>query len=441
MNYSKMATKEEIAKKLTKINPKKGIEKSGIPIMYENEDLYIEDKTDNSLIIGSTGSGKTQAIILPTLKLAMKAKESCLVVDPKGELYTITANNFKKEGYNTIVLDFDQAKYGNNWNPMTFPYKLYKEGNKDKAMELLEDLGYYLFTEINELKTSDPFWTNTAIDYFTGLVLYLFENGKPEDINIKSVCDLSISLNEKEKIEELMKNIDKKSAIYYNLSGTLNAPQDTRESILSVFNQKTKKYVAREKLSNMLSKNDFDITEISNEPTIIFAISGYSSNNNLILLLASQIITGVDLYGHKEKNMNLLLDEFDALLPIKNFNKLMMYVRSIKIRLIALIQNFSNLNNTYGNEQTDVLTCCFSNIIYLYSNDIYTLEYISKLCGSKEENGKIVPLVTPEELKTLQLLESIVLMMRTMPFKTQLLPDYKIDWNMNTEDATLPLRK
>ena len=105
MNYSKMATKEEIAKKLTKINPKKGIEKSGIPIMYENEDLYIEDKTDNSLIIGSTGSGKTQAIILPTLKLAMKAKESCLVVDPKGELYTITANNFKKEGYNILTIE------------------------------------------------------------------------------------------------------------------------------------------------------------------------------------------------------------------------------------------------------------------------------------------------------------------------------------------------
>ena len=32
------------------------------------------------------------------------------------------------------------SQKGNCWNPFSIPYKLYQQGNKDKAIELLEDL-------------------------------------------------------------------------------------------------------------------------------------------------------------------------------------------------------------------------------------------------------------------------------------------------------------
>ena len=179
-------------------------------------------------------------------------------------------------------------KYGDSWNPLTLPYKLYQEGEKDKALKIIEDLGYYLFTDIKD--TSDPFWINTAIDYFSGLVLYLFEKANKEQINLRSVFALAIELQNEEKAKQFLKEIGKNNQIYYNVSGTLETAYDTRAGIISTFNQRSKIYVSREILSNMMLKSNFDITNIPNEKTIVYIISGLSSySNSLIPLFVSQV--------------------------------------------------------------------------------------------------------------------------------------------------------
>ena len=43
------------------------------------------------MIIGSTGSGKSQALSFPFIRVMAKAGESMIVTDPKGELYEGTA--------------------------------------------------------------------------------------------------------------------------------------------------------------------------------------------------------------------------------------------------------------------------------------------------------------------------------------------------------------
>ena len=82
---------------------------------------------------------------------------------------------------------------------------------------------------------------------------------------------------------------------------------------------------------------------------------------------------------------------------------------------------------------------CFSSIIYLYSNDLYTLEEISKLCGNvKNEKGEIEPLVTKEELRVIKRLNAIVIMNRTMPLKTELVPNWKINWGYEMIKNEIP---
>ena len=87
MSYARWATKNEVVEKLQGVNLETGVQKSGIPLAYDDNYLYINNREAHSLIIGSTGSGKTQATILPMLKLAMMANESIVLTDPKGELY------------------------------------------------------------------------------------------------------------------------------------------------------------------------------------------------------------------------------------------------------------------------------------------------------------------------------------------------------------------
>ena len=95
----------------------------------------------------------------------------------------------------------------------------------------------------------------------------------------------------------------------------------------------------------------------------------------------------------------------------------------------------------YSKEEADILKMCFGNIVYLLSDDIYTLEEISKYCGTKEVDGKLLPLITVEELKTLDYFEAIILMSRTMPIKTKLLPDYQIDYGYKNKLIDVPTRQ
>ncbi len=437
MGKARWATKNDIIKKLDSIDLKGTVTRSGVPIAYDDNFLYIDSREAHNLIIGSTGSGKTQTIILPMIKLSMLAGESIVVNDPKGELYTNCAANFKERGYNVLALNFDDAKLGNSWNPLKMPYDLYINGEKDKAVKELEDIGYYLFFDSKE-KDSDPFWINSTINYFTGIVLYLFENADVSEIHLESVIEFSNYLNKKGNSEKILDKIDNTGLIYLNLIGTLAAPPETRGSIVSVFNQKMKKYVSRENLSNMLSSSDFELKDISNEPTALFIVSGVSNYcDNLIPLLINQIIDYVSIDGKQERFLNILLDEFDGMVPIKDFAKIIENCRSMKTRITVTIRSYIHLCNMYSKEDAIILKMCFGNLIYLLCDDIYTLDEISKYCGIKEDGEK---LITIEELKTINCFDGIVLMPRTMPFKTTFLPDYKIEYSFSNKTCNMPKR-
>ena len=171
--------------------------------MYDDNHLYIDDKEAHNLIIGATGSGKTVATMLPQIRLAIKAGESFVVNDIKGEIYKKLSGEIKKEGYKLYVINLVNTNKGNNYNPLYLPYKLYKAGEKDNALEMIENVGYYLLS--SEVSANeDPFWVNSAINLFTGLALYLFENAKESEINLNS---LSLLANESEKLKKISKNI------------------------------------------------------------------------------------------------------------------------------------------------------------------------------------------------------------------------------------------
>ena len=435
MFYSHWGKKDEIKQMLIKSNYKEPIDHSGIPVIYEGNTVYTTRAGAHTLVVGVTGSGKTQTMILPRIKLSMLAEESIIVNDSKGELYKQTAKELKNRGYNVIVLDYDKSIYGNYYNPLSLAYNLYKENDKDKSTRLLEEIGYYLFSDPKS--TSDPFWENSVIDYFTGLCLYLFKKNKKE-ATIREVYELCMSLSDDKEAKDFLNEIRKDNRIYCYVSGTLSAPKDTKGSIISVANQKFKYYISKEKLTEMMSKTDFDIKRISNEKTAIFILNGcYESSYTLIPLFINQVLECIDYYG-RNKRVNMILDDFDKLKPIKDFELLINGSRYNNISFTVVIQSFVNLINTYGKDNYEIIKLCFSNIVYLYANDLFTLEEISKLCGKESEKSL---LVTPEELKVFKPFESLFIIPRTMPFRSILTPDYKIDWNINFEEAEFELRK
>ena len=425
MNYSKWSTREELLSVLKKINHNSEITKSGVPMAYDEDSLYVKDDLTQTLVIGCTGSGKTQVTELPELKLAILAGESIAVNDLKGEIYEILKDDLDKAGYNTVVINLANPEKGNSFNPLALPYKLYKEGNKDTALELLEKIAHYFFANENVNSNIDPFWENSAMSLFVGLTLYLFETKEESEINLNNVANLVTDLD---TVTEYVKNLNTTSQIYSNLSITLLAPTETKGSIISVFNQSIRLFTSRIALSELMSKTDFDILNVQKEKTAVFVISeGKTGLRRLLSIIFDQLYQASIINNAKERRFNIFLDDFNELFPIKDFVNNLNMARSYGICFYIYIKSFLDLNNNYGKETTEMLKISFGNIIYLLSNDIETLEEVSKMCGRTKVNNEFAPLITPEELKLLQTFEAIILIPRMSPIRTKLTPYYKMN--------------
>ena len=201
-------------------------ESAGIPIIINEKEAYVDDGENHSLIIGASGSGKTWTIIDPLVKILGKSGESMIVTDPKGEIYEHNANMLKERGYNVILINFRDPEHGSAWNPLSLPYRYYKDGKEDKAMELLEDLALNILVDSNN---NDPFWQKSAADYFTGLALGLFEDASSEDeVNLNSINAMSTfgeeRIGAKKYDQEYFKLKGELSSAYISAAATITAP-------------------------------------------------------------------------------------------------------------------------------------------------------------------------------------------------------------------------
>lgn len=441
--YSRWLKDSEMKKELKLVIPNSKInDKAGIPIINNGKEIWVDNGEYHSLIIGSTGSGKTQIIVHPLVKILAKKGESMIITDPKGEIYMENAEMLREKGYNIVLLNFREPQRGNAWNPLTLPYNLYKEGNQDKANELLDDLAKNILYDESS-KGQDPFWENTSADYFAGLALALFEDAAESQINLNSI-NLMTSVGEEKSMgttymKEYFSHKDQTSPAYINVVSTLMAPADTKGSILSVFKQKIKLFSSRENISEMLSHSDFDMKEIGRKKTAVFLVvhDEKKTYHSLVTIFIKQVYESlIDVAqengGKLSYRTNFILDEFANMPPLKDVTTMVTAARSRNIRFNFIIQNFAQLYQVYGKENGETIKGNCGNIIYLISSELSALEEISKMCGevkSKEkEKTSSTPLVTVSDLQRLKQFETIFIRTRMMPFKTKLTPNYQMNW-------------
>ena len=443
--YSRWATDKEMKKELSMVHPGDEIsEVAGIPLMNNGKEIWVDNSEYHTIIMGSTGSGKTEMMVQPMVKVLAKHGESMIITDPKGEIYEKNAMELKERGYNIVLLNFRDPQKGNCWNPLSLPYQLYKNGDSDKANELLDDLAKNILYDESS-KGNDPFWENTSADYFAGLSLALFDDAKEEEINLNSI-NLMTTVGE-EKIggttimKEYFSDKDQSSAAYVNVASTLMAPADTKGSILSVFKQKIKLFSSRENLSEMLSHSDFDMEDIGRKKTAVFIViqDEKKTYHSLVTIFLKQcyetlIRVAQESGGKLPFRTNFILDEFANMPPLKDVTTMVTAARSRKIRFNFIIQNFAQLNDVYGKENAETIKGNCGNIIYLISAELAALEEISKLCGEvkskKDDKTASTPLVTVSDLQRMPVGSMIVLRTRCMPFKTKM----KMNWQMVKEN-------
>src|SRR5882724_3077415 len=98
-----------------------------------NKSLSIKDSFSNALVFGGTGSGKSSRVLIPSI-LKMAGSSSLCIHDPSGELFEKTSGAIKQLGYTVKVLNYANADYSENFNPL---YRVHSISDCKRISKLL----------------------------------------------------------------------------------------------------------------------------------------------------------------------------------------------------------------------------------------------------------------------------------------------------------------
>lgn len=384
---------------------------SGHPIISDGIHMLLNDQVTSTLVVASTGTGKTRRVLLPQIVTAIKAEHSFICHDPKSELYKHTMPLLEEKGYKVVVLDFRDPSRGDRYNPIEIPAKLIRQGKRKRGMEMLLNLGNSIMEAVRSDK--DQFWHKTGAMMFLGFCGLLVDLASDKDVTIKNMVGLVIDGDQSSMGKTFLEQYFTlhPDSIYRDILDTyLSAPRDTKASLKSVFFSAMSKFIQNDEIIDFTARSTVNPIDMIYEKTAIFLITREEGSvyNDIISafidqayeMLIDEIEENFD--GVSPRILDFFLDEFGNLAAVNKIESKITVSRSRRIRWTLVCQSMKQLNLLYGKELADVILGNCANILYFYSNDIELLKYISELCGSYEdENGKTRPLMTIEHLRCL----------------------------------------
>ena len=455
-------TKKEIKKEFKVWNFGSKLASGGIPVTVQDGKFYYSDSFDHTLIIGSTGSGKTQCEILPMIFNLGYAGESMVINDTKGELYGYTADFLKKQKYNIRVINLRDAFSSDGWNPLHLAYKYYKENNIDLAGDIIENFSKSL---CKNLSSKDMYWEKSANAVLSALCYALIEDAHSEDeVNLFSLYNLLV--------EHGSKTIDRFNSLdlYFQQKpmGSLSkmayatgsfAKGETRATLFSVL-ATTIKMFSDTGIANLTSRTDFELDDIGKRKTAVFLIipDEKESRHELASLFIDQcyqaLVNTAQTFsnGRMPIRVNFILDEVCNMPPINSMSNKITVSRSRNIRFVLVIQDFDQLKEKYKDSVGTIKSN--TSWIYLLTSDNESAKEISSRLGkytissarvststrleqldyniSNDKSLMGRELMMPDELMKLKFGEAIFMKSRMYPVKATVKPisDYPIKFKM-----------
>lgn len=443
-------------------------EKSGIPIAYINSIYYVDVTTTHSLIIGTTRSGKTQTYVLPFIKLLascqhVSSKQSMVINDPKGEILENTYQILKDNGYKIVVLNLRDTERTSLWNPLSFiidEYVYAKEHNTDlsKVNDYIDTMAYTLTYNPN----TDPIWPSSAKSLLKAIILYLidlgYENNCLNKVNMYSVYQFFIEYGGADetkivdgipttvnKLDTLFKNLPRGSSAKAAYATSKFASGDMRSSIFATLADNISIFGSDEGIAALTSGDDilFDDLVDNEQPTAIFMIvpDDRPTRHIIASLFVNQCYTAMVEYLNRNKmqilprRVNFILDEFCNMVRIPGMNNKITVSAGRNILFHLFIQDLSQLDITYKDESKVIRNSC-GNLIYIYSMEPDTNEYISRILGNETKEyiaysgslkeyisqtsyqSKGKALMSSDELSVMEYGETIIKRQRMYPIKS-----------------------
>ena len=115
------------------------IARAGFPMDVIDGRVYFDPGEAHTIAFGSTGSGKTNYIASPSIRIIARSGESLFVNDPKGDLSRDNYDYLVLHGYTVFVFHGRRPSISRRWNPLEIPYRFYHSENvvdRDEAQNM-----------------------------------------------------------------------------------------------------------------------------------------------------------------------------------------------------------------------------------------------------------------------------------------------------------------
>ncbi len=330
------------------------------------------------LTCAPTGRGKGISVLIPNLR---SYRHSCVVTDPKGELFLATAlHRIKRFNHLVFRLDpFDVCGCGTDrLNPLDFI--------DDKAPDFLDqcrDLADMCIMQTG--KEPEPYWNNSARGVITAFIAYVCAcEANPQYRTLDTVRDLLSSRQSYAKAIELMQEVETHNGVIQRLGHSLTWHVD-RElgSVLSNVQMHTEAFDSPLIAQNMTSST-FDPRCLRTGRATIYLILPHDRLDTLAPIMRvwiGVILRTITRGKPTEQNPVLfLLDEAAHIGRIRVLEQAVTLMRGMGIRLWFFFQSLSQLNDCYGEKARTILDNIDTQQYFAF-NDIDNAEAISKRIG------------------------------------------------------------
>ncbi len=241
----------------------------------EIEKVHFIDDNLHVLLIGSSGSGKSRSILIPSITMLGLAGENLFISDVKGELYLYTAEKLKELGYNVIALDFINFLKSNHYNYLDLVINAVEKDDIPFAESLVNDIVNVL---VEKNDKTEPIWVNGEMSVIkTAIMAVVLENkGKREYQTLTNAYYFVAEMFKTDEdgemlIDKYMQNKDANDPIkkFFAVAGT--APSKTRGSFVAAALSTLQMFVS-EYVADTIQKSDFDLRDFAKKKTAIYIL-------------------------------------------------------------------------------------------------------------------------------------------------------------------------
>lgn len=440
LEQSRFQSNDELTKNFTTLEFQelKDTEIIGTPIQAKQikDKLNITfSKPAHTLVIGTTGSGKTTTFVNPAIQILSetKTKPSLFISDPKGELYADHVEALKKKGYEVKVLDLRNPYNSVRWNPLERAYtyyqrmlhledevvideergcylfegkEYYEQEEKDAAIQVKKQQLYdIVYEDLHDITTvlcpvnnkSEPMWESGAKNLVLAIALAMLEDSeKPElgltkeKYNFFSIT--KVATNTENECEELINYFKNRSPLSKAVSlskQVLDASDKTRGSYLSSTFDKLAMF-ADQSLCALTSENEIEFGSMGERPIALFLQipdekeTRHTLAAMVILQAYKELVYKANSYESLSlpKPVYFLLDEFGNLPKVHKLEQMITVGRSRNIWMNLVVQSYAQLAKVYDDKSADIIKSNCNIQVFIGTTDYKTIEEFSKRCGN-----------------------------------------------------------